>query len=110
MWDRAVYATTGARIIVDFSINGNPMGSEFYVNNPSEKRNIKVHIEGTDNIKYVAIIKNNGELINKKGCGKSFKIEILDDKPINKTDYYYVRVVQEDTHLAWSSPIWVSVK
>ena len=110
MWDRAVYATTGARIILDFSINGNPMGSGFYVKNPNEKRKIRVQIEGTDNIKYAAVIKNNVELVNKKGYGKSMTIEIADDKPINGTDYYYIRVVQEDTHLAWTSPIWVSVK
>jgi len=110
MWNRCVYATTGARIFVDFSIDGHPMGSEFYVNNPYEKRNIKVQLEGTDNIKYATIIKNNAELVNKKGYGKSMTIEITDEKLISKTDCYYVRVVQEDTHLAWSSPIWVSIK
>ncbi len=110
LWDRCVYGTTGARIIVDFSINGYPMGSEFYVGNSNEKKNIKVKIEGTDNIKYAAVIKNNVELVNKKGYGKSMTIEISDDRPIGKTDYYYIRVVQEDTHIAWSSPIWVSLK
>ena len=86
------------------------MGSEFYVANSNEKRNIKVQIEGTDNIKYAAVIKNNVELVKKKGYGKSMTIEISDDKSISKTDYYYIRVVQEDTHIAWSSPIWVSLK
>ncbi|HUU29797.1 MAG TPA: hypothetical protein VM123_18500 [archaeon] len=110
LWDRAVYATTGARIIVDFSINGYPMGSEFYVNSPGEIRNIKAEIEGTDKIKYVAVIKNNGELVNRIGSGRSMKIELSDDKPVGRTDFYYVRAVQEDGHLAWSSSVWVSVK
>jgi len=110
LWDRRVYATTGARIILDFSINGHPMGSEFQVSNPSAARNIKVEIEGTDNIKYAAVIKNNEEFYREIGSGTGMKMEFSDNSQIGKTDFYYVRVVQEDEHLAWSSPIWVSVK
>ncbi len=108
LWDRRVYATTGARIILDFSVNGHPMGSEFQVGNSSEVRKIKVEVEGTDSIKYLAVIKNNQEFYTESGGGKSVKIEITDDSPIAGTCFYYVRVVQQDEHLAWSSPVWVS--
>ncbi|MCK4967008.1 hypothetical protein KAS50_08245, partial [bacterium] len=107
---RHCYATTGARIIIDFSINGNPMGSEIVFDDKKIKRNIFVKIEGTNNIKYVSVIKNNEEFLKKKGYGKSMTIDFSDDSPVNKTDYYYIRVVQEDEHIAWSSPIWVSIE
>jgi hypothetical protein len=29
-------------------------------------------------------------------------------EPPGETDYYYVRVIQEDYEMAWASPIWIS--
>ena len=37
-----------------------------------------------------------------------FKKEIIDNKPVLKTDRYRVEVIQNNGHRAWSSPIWVS--
>ena len=31
-----------------------------------------------------------------------------DDEPERDTDFYYVRVSQENNQWAWASPIWVS--
>jgi len=107
LWDRNVYATTGARILLEFSVNGHPMGSEFPLSDPSGERKIKVEVEGTGRIKYVAVIKNNVELCNEPGNGKGMKLELSDDSPPGPTDFYYVRVVQQDGHLAWASPVWV---
>ena len=110
LWDRQVYGTTGARIIVDFSVNGSPMGSEITVSAQAAKREIRLEVEGTDNIQYVAVIRNNEEWFRKKGSGKNMKVELSDASPVAETEFYYVRVVQQDGHMAWSSPVWVSVK
>ena len=32
----------------------------------------------------------------------------VEDEPERETDYYYLRVAQENGHWAWTSPIWVS--
>jgi len=37
-----------------------------------------------------------------------FSKEIIDNKPIKKTDRYRIEVIQNNGHRAWSSPIWVS--
>jgi hypothetical protein len=34
-------------------------------------------------------------------------VELFDDEPPAKEACYYVRVFQEDGHLAWTSPIWI---
>ena len=35
--------------------------------------------------------------------------EWLDKAEARSGDYYYLRVIQRDGHMAWSSPIWVDV-
>ena len=110
LWDRQVYGTTGARIIVDFSVNGSPMGSEIKVSSPAAERKIRIEVEGTDNIRYVAVIRNNEEWYRKEGSGKDFRLELADDSPLAGTGFYYLRVVQQDEHMAWSSPVWVSAE
>jgi hypothetical protein len=69
--DRRVYGVTGDRIYLDFSINGNPMGSIFRC---PGKRNISVSIMGWDKIDRVDIIKNNFLLhtfVDPVGCSKA---------------------------------------
>ncbi len=110
LWDRQVYGTTGARIIVDFSVNGYPMGSEITVSSQAAERKIRLEVEGTDDIKYVAVIKNNEQWYSKEGSGKSVSLELSDEGQVVGTDFYYVRVVQQDGHMAWSSPVRVSVR
>jgi len=37
-------------------------------------------------------------------------LNIIDKKQEKKTDYYYVRILQKNGQVAWSSPIWVAYK
>ncbi|MFC1557993.1 hypothetical protein ACFL40_01420, partial [candidate division KSB1 bacterium] len=108
MWNRRVYATTGERIILEFKLNNHIMGDEVYFNNSNQKRVLKVSVEATAPIRSITIVKNNKDWHTVKGRGLSEAFEITDKQPIGKSDYYYIRVIQEDENLAWSSPIWVS--
>ncbi|MBN2290228.1 MAG: DUF3604 domain-containing protein [Candidatus Glassbacteria bacterium] len=110
LWDRRVYATTGARILLEFSVNGQTMGGELELSDPSAARKIRVMVEGTDSLEYLAVIKNNREFYRQSGSGKGLQVEITDDSPVAGTDFYYVRAVQQDGHLAWASPVWVSAR
>jgi hypothetical protein len=56
---RRVYAVTGDRIKLDFSINGHPMGSTF---RGSGKNLLTVSAVGWDKIERVEVVKNNGVL------------------------------------------------
>ncbi len=54
--NRRTYAVTGDRIGLDFSVNGNMMGSEVpYARN----REIKVEVDGWDQVDFVEVLKNN---------------------------------------------------
>lgn len=108
LWNRQVYATTGQRILLDFTVNGAPMGQEILLkDNPIRKLQIKV--VGTDDIERVDIISMGHVLCSKKGFGKELEFSFEDaSEPKDGWQYYYVRVHQKDKALAWSSPIWVS--
>ena len=72
-----------------------------------------------EQIGSVEVIKNgvpmyryNGHLTPDLGWwrdnGWEMQVRVLDRKATIGTDYYYVRVIQENGGMAWSSPIWVS--
>jgi hypothetical protein len=121
IYQRSCYATTGERIIVGLNLSGVSMGCE---TSTAEKqglamnRHLSGYVAGTTKLRSVEIIRN-GKVI------KTFEpddyhldftyddlspleqvcIDAKDKKP--PFAYYYIRVVQEDGHMAWSSPIWV---
>lgn len=106
------YATSGARIVADATLNGEPIGSEIRIA-PAQNRTFKIVVRGTAPIVETQIIH----------CGKVLKafpapenthdvvIEWTDtppaDRQIPKHEYYYIRVRQTDGHAAWLSPFWV---
>ncbi|MBI5273925.1 MAG: DUF3604 domain-containing protein [Chlamydiales bacterium] len=124
LYNRKCYATTGKRIILDYKLAGQLMGSEL---NTTAKpglaynRHINLFIAGTAPLKEIAIIRN-GETIKTYSTNEtSFQGEYDDTDPFDKMGlkdpetgklfvYYYIRVIQNDGHMAWSSPIWVDLK
>lgn len=106
--NRRTYATSGTKILMDFSINGISMGQEL-----DSKEDIAIYMEvtGTAQIKYVTLIRDNQPILclgkdfyQGQGIRKTFT-----DKSVKPgTHFYYIRVEQEDGEMAWSSPIWVN--
>lgn len=106
LWNRRVYGTSGERIVLDFSLNGRPMGTIMKAAEARQRR-MKVFVLGTADLKEVSIVKNNEVIHQQPVSGAQVSFEYTDYSPAGAKDYYYVRVTQQDTHLAWSSPIWV---
>jgi len=104
LWNRNVYAVTGAqRIYLDFRADGHRMGT---INSGGGKTHrIQVRVEGTSDIDHIAIIRNGSEWKNFRGSGPAANIDETDRDAPAKV-YYYVRVVQKNEDLAWSSPVW----
>ena len=96
-------ATTGARILLDFRLNGEPMGSELPFTN---ERTLEVEVHATAPLRSLSIIKNNRTLFSSTDPQMDVSFSLSDTSSL-PSDFYYVRVIQEDGHLAWSSPIWV---
>ncbi len=118
---RSCYATTGARIIVGLNIAGTNMGGEL---NTKAKpglvinRHVIGYVAGTAPLKEVVLLRNGVPI--KTFPIKDFALDFAfddfehlskcalasaDDKP--HFVFYYLRVTQQDGHIAWSSPIWV---
>lgn len=121
LYQRSCYATTGERIILGLYLAGLSMGKE---TNTHEKhgllinRHITGYVAGTGPLARVEIIRNGKVLKTFEPDGYAFDFAFDDMTPIEKVVldakdkkppfvYYYLRVVQEDGHMAWSSPIWV---
>lgn len=108
--NRRCYGTTGARILLRFEVNGHVMGEEFKVDSGSVRRRVYVRVAGTAPVEKAYIIRNNEEVKVFENLGRVAELTFVDEEPFKDTVYYYVRIVQEDGQMAWSSPIWVDVK
>ncbi|OGN55362.1 MAG: DUF3604 domain-containing protein [Chlamydiae bacterium RIFCSPHIGHO2_12_FULL_44_59] len=121
--NRSCYATTGERIILGVHIAGFGMGSELDTKaRPGLElnRHITGYCIGTRPI-HEAMLIRNGKIyrsLDAKGDTVEFEIDDSDLLPDialegkegqNPFIYYYLRVIQEDGHTAWSSPIWVEI-
>jgi hypothetical protein len=107
--NRRCYGTTGARIVLRFSINGEPMGSMLDADVGKSAREIEIEVAGTGSLAKVELIRD-GRLSTvwqgRYGSTKRFlwtDPEVLNDSPHS----YYVRIYEEDGQRAWSSPIWI---
>jgi len=104
---RRCYGTTGSRILLNFEVDGHPMGEEYTAKSGDHPRRIHVKAAGTAPVEELYIIRNNEEIIVYKDLGRTFEVNYKDTEPLKEPAYYYVRLVQEDGEKAWSSPIWV---
>ncbi len=121
LYQRSCYATTGERIVLGFNIAGARMGSELSTKAKPGlvyNRHITGYISGTAPLSEIAIIKNGTiwKIFSVKE--NSFDIVCDDSEHLSKCllptqeetvsfCYYYLRITQEDGHMAWSSPIWI---
>jgi hypothetical protein len=71
---------------------------------------LRVKVIGTAAIRQIDIIKNQEFLYSRQKLPQEVELEFVDNKKGSGEDLYYVRVVQEDNNIAWSSPIWVTTR
>ena len=127
-----IYATTGARIGLRFTCDGNPMGSTVAVERCPE---IVAEILGHGPIKMVELVRYDGTDYKNifqlrvdtfsgaspsvtKNTSSSYFADseknivrfFYRDESFACDSFYYLRVTQEDGNMAWSSPVWVSRK
>lgn len=101
---RHTYGATD-NIIVDFRIGEAFMGDE--IRAQGEVPAIRAVILGTDTIREVALVRNNEVVYTRNPMSKDVDFEYTDKEPSPGENFYYVRAVQVNDEIAWSSPIWV---
>lgn len=123
MSQRHTYATTGERIVLGYYIAGAMMGGELNTKaKPGLSFNRHIHgfIAGTSPLKEIAIIRNGKVFKTFSSENTHLEFAIDDSENIAKIAlpssderppfiYYYIRVTQEDGHIAWGSPIWIDI-
>ncbi|MBI1353143.1 MAG: DUF3604 domain-containing protein [Acidobacteria bacterium] len=105
VYHRRTYATTGERIVLEFSVNGEPMGGEIEA---GPDASIRLSAIGTTAIKTVRIVKNGKILHALDPGGDTAALEFVDRTGAAPGDYYYLDLVQADGEKAISSPVWVN--
>ncbi|HEV2121844.1 MAG TPA: DUF3604 domain-containing protein [Chloroflexota bacterium] len=121
LYERRCYATTGDRILLDYSLNGHPMGSDVPVDLAEVgARRVTVRLAGTATITRVELLRNNQVIWSAEPNADVFEEEWIDREPLlplalqpafthdRPFVFYYVRVTQVNRQQAWSSPVWLT--
>lgn len=98
---RRCYGTTGARMVLRFSIGHVPMGGSIFSREPVSGR---LEIAGTDELQSVELVRDLTTFHTFACSGDRLQSEFA--VPAGP-GVYYVRVRQKDGQRAWSSPIWI---
>jgi hypothetical protein len=113
LYDRRTYGTTGSKIILDFSLNGEPMGAVVDVDGVPE---LRVEAIGTDTIGAVELLRyrpeDEGFEIIQSWTPNAMEFDqTYRDDEYTPGSIYYTRLRQTNEIggrivMAWSSPIW----
>ena len=107
---RHAYGATD-NIILDFQAE--TAGGERYImgdiidSDSSEAPTLNIKAIGTDRIKQLVIVKNQQIIYERRPNADSVTLRYRDADFKAGSNYYYVRVLQNNGMVAWSSPIWV---
>ncbi len=107
LWNRRCYGTTGARIYLEFSVDGEPMGSIIQGSAFSGTHVIEVRVMGDNPILAAEVLRGRQTAYVCSGYGPSLHFAYRDTPPPGSANYYYVRITQTDGEMAWSSPVWI---
>jgi hypothetical protein len=104
---RHAYAATD-NIILDFRAKAG--GREYMMGDAFDGAAapvLSVGVTGTNAIKQIDIIRDRQFIYTSRPGVKSQSFTFTDSSKGSGESWYYVRVLQEDGQMAWSSPIWV---
>jgi len=121
---RHCYATTGAKMLVGLSLAGAIMGDELNIQQKpglEYNRHFTGFVAGTAALQRVELIRNGAILkqwdIDGADAALEFTFDdadaldsvvIKDASGKRRFAYFYLRAIQIDGHVCWSSPIWIN--
>ncbi len=103
---RRVCGTTGARILMEFRVDGVPHGVEVTC---SSAPRITGHVLGDGELESVELVKYDSHGYTTpwvSGGGTEAFIDFT-DRSFREDSFYYLRVTQADGNLGWAGPTWV---
>lgn len=102
---RRTFAATD-RIVMEFSLGGGFMGDAIAAEGDS--LDMRFRVEGTSAIKEVVLLRDSEPYRAWPGRADCLEVSEAIGAAECKGHYFYVRAVQDDTNMAWSSPVWVA--
>ena len=107
---RHTYGTTAARILLEVRVNGRLMGEKI----PASGR----QAGGSEDPRALPLATSTASRsaatasssTRSSPAGRNADLTFLDTDPIAGYSYYYVRVMQKDEEIAWSSPVFLGAK
>ena len=84
------------------------MGTDWRDNDPEVEP--LVNVIGTARIEQIDIVRDQTFLYNRQNLDQEVSLTFVDSDVEPGEHYYYVRVIQKNREIAWSSPIWVTVE
>jgi len=104
---RRTYATNGARIILRFSLDDTAMGGTLPPPVPEAPDHaVAVRVIGTAPLERIDLVRSGAVAVTVEVEGEREVSWTTAIPPLGAGEYVYVRVVQRDGGLAWSSPIY----
>ncbi|MBO6933854.1 MAG: CehA/McbA family metallohydrolase [Deltaproteobacteria bacterium] len=98
--ERRCYGTSGAKIRLDFTVGGHPMGSEL----DAGEHQVVGTVVGASELARVELVGATGVLASGAVDGVDGSLDVTMRFP--EPGYGYLRVVQVDGEMAWSSPVF----
>lgn len=112
LYDRRTYGSTTYGLVMEVHCGDHWMGEEF---SSADAPLIEGFIRGATNLRSVEVIGREKVLFSdgsiEKPIGtREFKLQWTDPEwsQLQGEQWYYVRVIQEDDEMAWSSPMWIT--
>ena len=99
---RRTFATTGARIVLEVTVNGHPAGSEIEINGAAE---VRINVHACTPVERVDLIRSDRCLHSWRPRVMDAELGFVDQQPL-KEGLYYIRLRQQDGEYAWSTPVW----
>ena len=101
---RRCYATTGTRPIIEFTVNGAPMGANIQ---PGGTRNIAARAISSQTIKAMEVFRNDEVIRRIEPQVDEAELSLTDGQEVPAGTFYYLRLIERSGDKAWSSPVWV---
>ena len=106
---RRTFGTSAARMFLDVRVNGALMGEKIpQAGGKPVKVEIRVRCPG--DIDRVEVCRNNKFVYVNRPGRREADLTFVDTDPLNESSYYYVRVLQKDGEIAWTSPVWLGAR
>ena len=100
---RRTYATTGASIVLEMSVDGRPMGSVLDSTTPPH---VRVRVEGTTDLRDVRLLLSGDEIARGTIDGARGELDLVLDAVPADGSWLQIEVVQDDQQAALSTPVW----